>query len=74
MIDSHQALVAGTSEQCNDSRKLVVPAKHAESYLLSKLTGVDMCSGTLMPKAGSSLAAEELATISAWICGGALDD
>jgi hypothetical protein len=73
-IDSYQALVGATSEQCNDGRMLVVPGKPAESYLLSKLTGVDMCSGTLMPKADSSLAAEDLATISAWICGGAQDN
>jgi hypothetical protein len=33
-----------------------------------------MCSGTLMPKADSSLKPEDLAVIAAWICGGALDN
>jgi hypothetical protein len=71
---SYDELLGSTAQQCSDSRRLVVPGDPAESYLMSKLTGVSMCSGTLMPKADSALSAEELAVISSWICGGALDN
>jgi hypothetical protein len=38
---------------------------------MQKLTGVDMCSGTLMPKADGAMDPGSLTLISAWICAGA---
>jgi hypothetical protein len=49
----------------------VSPGATAKSYLMSKLTGVGICSGTQMPKTGSSLPASQIAVISGWICAGA---
>jgi hypothetical protein len=43
-----------------------------DSYLINKLLGVDMCTGTQMPKADQSLAADDIQRISDWICQGAL--
>jgi hypothetical protein len=41
---------------------------------VSKLTGIDMCSGTLMPKRDMPLPESELELVVAWICAGAADD
>ena len=65
-------LVGATAFQCD--RTLVVGGNLDESYLVSKLTGLDMCSGTLMPKANMALPDDELDVILAWVCGGAADD
>jgi hypothetical protein len=70
----HGELVNVATDQCNGSRTLVTPGSASASYLMNKLTGSGMCSGTQMPKAGQSLPAAELAAISAWICAGAAND
>jgi hypothetical protein len=49
----------------------VSPSSVAGSYLMNKLTGVGICSGSQMPKAGSSLPSAQLQLISSWICEGA---
>jgi hypothetical protein len=41
---------------------------------MNKLMGVNLCFGSQMPKAGVSLAQQELDAIGAWICGGAAND
>lgn len=65
-------LVDIASSTCNaGARTLVTPGDVSKSYLVNKLTGVDMCAGTQMPKAGSALPAGELDTIRRWICNGA---
>jgi len=71
---SYADLVGVTSSQCNDGRLLVDPGAPESSYLLQKMLGVELCSGTLMPKANSPWPEADLATISAWICAGALDN
>jgi len=53
------------------SKIRVVPSQTDKSYLMNKLTGVGMCSGTQMPKIGTSLPPSQLAAISGWICNGA---
>lgn len=53
---------------------LVAPGEVSRSYLWNKLTGVEMCSGTLMPKRDQSLATAELEIIRSWICRGAARD
>ena len=69
---SHGELVGATAFQCDRTR--VVPGDIDESYLVNKLSAIDMCSGTLMPKANERLPDDELAAVLAWICAGAADD
>jgi hypothetical protein len=64
-------LVGVTASQCRDGRKLVEPGAPEASYLMHKLLGQSLCSGSQMPKAGQSLSAAEVAAIGAWICAGA---
>lgn len=71
---AYDELVGVRTSQCGGERTLVVPGNVAESYLMNKLVGVDMCSGSLMPKAGQDLEAAELALINAWICQGAQEN
>ena len=49
----------------------VTPGQVDKSYLMNKLTGVAICSGTQMPKTGTSLPAAQLDLFRAWICNGA---
>lgn len=64
-------LVGVKTDGCSGQRTLVVPGDPSSSYLMQKLLGTDLCSGSQMPKAGQSLASPKLATISTWICQGA---
>jgi hypothetical protein len=68
---SYSELVNVAASQCNDGRKLVVPNTPSTSYLMQKLVGVDMCTGSQMPKAGQGLPSPQIQTIAAWICNGA---
>jgi hypothetical protein len=43
----------------------------AVSYLINKLTGVGMCSGSQMPKVGTKLTTAQIDTIKGWINAGA---
>jgi hypothetical protein len=70
---SWASLVDVPSNQCAQ-RSRVAPGDSNSSYLIDKLQGLDMCFGTRMPKASPALSGEEMATISEWICRGALDD
>jgi hypothetical protein len=71
--NSYAALVGVVADQC-DGRLLVTPGDAGNSYLVNKLRGVDLCSGTQMPKAGVSLPAADIDAIEAWICHGALEN
>lgn len=71
---AYAELVGIPTSQCSDGRLRVVPGAPAESYLLDKILGVDLCAGTRMPKAGPPLQPSELEAISAWICAGAPSD
>jgi hypothetical protein len=64
-------LVGVATDQCNGQRTLVVPGDVGASYLMNKLLGTDLCTGSQMPKAGQRLTSAELATINTWICQGA---
>ena len=64
------ALVNVPSSSCG-SRLRVKPAAVSASYLVDKLLGTNLCSGTQMPKAGSGLPAAQLSAITGWICQGA---
>lgn len=66
----YAALVGQPSVQCG-GRMLVEPGQPGSSYLLSKLTGVDMCMGTAMPKGADAWTPAQIELVSAWICQGA---
>jgi hypothetical protein len=68
---AYAELVDVATSQCGGKRKLVVPGSPSTSYLMQKLLNVDICSGTQMPKANTTIPAEDIATISSWICSGA---
>jgi hypothetical protein len=72
---AYAALVGPQSTQCTTAggRALVVPGQPADSYLIDKLTGTQMCFGKRMPPL-MSLPAAQIQTISDWICSGALND
>jgi hypothetical protein len=67
---SYGDLVGAASTECNGGL-LVKAGDVPGSYLVNKLLGTNLCSGSQMPKAGQSLASADLAKISDWICQGA---
>lgn len=67
---SYADLVNVAASECAAGRMRVVPGDPANSYLVQKLEGVSLCSGTQMPKTGS-IPASDITTIKAWICNGA---
>lgn len=62
-------LVGVGAEQCV-GRSRVVPGDPPASYLLDKLRGTNLCSGTKMPK-NESLSPESIELVASWICHGA---
>jgi hypothetical protein len=68
---AYAELVNVKAAQCTDGRMLVPTGSTGASYLLQKLNGSNLCSGTQMPKAGVKLPASDMALIEAWICNGA---
>jgi len=70
---AYGALVNVAANTC-PTRLRVKPGAVADSYLMNKLTGIGMCSGTQMPKTGSPLPAAQLDLMRAWICSGALNN
>jgi hypothetical protein len=68
---SYGALVDVPSSSACTSTVRVSPGATAKSYLMNKLTGNGICSGTQMPKTGASLPPAQLQIISGWICEGA---
>ena len=68
---SYAALVNVASSSACTSLVRVKPGATTQSYLMNKLTDTAICSGTQMPKTGTSLSSAQLALISGWICEGA---
>jgi hypothetical protein len=68
---AYSNLVGVRARQCTDGRLRVAQGDPAKSYLMNKLMGVNLCFGTQMPKAGTSIPQAQLETIGAWICAGA---
>jgi hypothetical protein len=66
-------LVGVPADECA-SRLLVRPGSPAGSYLMDKLYGANLCTGSQMPKAGTSIPAAQIDAIRAWICQGALNN
>lgn len=71
-VNAYDALVGVAATQCSE-RQRVAPGKPGSSYLINKLLGMDLCSGTRMPK-GSPLGQAEIQIIMDWIAAGAVDD
>lgn len=67
---SFAELVNGASSECG-ARKLVAPGAPSSSYLMDKLLGTNLCSGSQMPKAGTSIPSTQIDLIRGWICQGA---
>lgn len=59
------------ASECSGQSVRVKAGDAGQSYLIDKLLGVSLCSGTQMPKAGATLPAAQLAKISDWVCQGA---
>lgn len=67
---SFAELVNVASSECG-ARPLVKPGAPTGSYLVDKLLGTNLCSGSQMPKAGSSIPSAQIDLIRSWICQGA---
>ncbi len=67
---SYAELVNAAASQCNDGHKLVLPGDPGASYIVDKMTGVDLCFGTKMPKLGNVPSAQVQSVVD-WICQGA---
>lgn len=71
--EAYAQLVDVPTYQCNDKRVRVAPGAPVSSYLVDKMIGVRLCSGISMPP-GPPLPADDLTTITRWICAGAPDN
>ena len=69
----YASLVDVPAAECSD-RVYVKPGDPHDSYLVQKLDGVDLCSGSRMPLLGTPLSADDIATITTWICQGAANN
>ena len=67
---AHAAIVNVAAKQCTDGRMRVKPNEPGASYIVDKMTGVDICFGTKMPKLGSVPSAQVQSVVD-WICQGA---
>jgi hypothetical protein len=66
----YAGLVNVPSTQCTPTKMRVLPGNSNSSYLINKLTGLNMCFGSKMPKTGT-LSQAEIDTVRAWIDSGA---
>jgi hypothetical protein len=73
---AYSSLVNAPSRRdlCPTTRILVSPGSLENSYMMNKLTGVDMCAGSVRMPFGGVLAVDKIQTIADWICAGAQDD
>jgi hypothetical protein len=65
------ANLVGVRSGCSDGRLRVAAGSPSTSYLVNKLTGIDMCGGTQMPARGVSLPQAQMDLLRSWICLGA---
>jgi hypothetical protein len=64
------------TKSCGGDRIRVIPGDPAQSYLWDKIQNTDLCgtSGKMPPASKPQLTEEQKAIITAWICGGAVQD
>jgi hypothetical protein len=65
-----ELLVGVPASECCDGRLRVKPGDPANSYVIQKLRGVELCAGQPMPL-GGTLSESDITTLSDWICEGA---
>jgi hypothetical protein len=66
--------VPASRNPCSGAGMLVVPNSVDQSYLMKKLMGIQMCTGTSRMPIGTPLSASQVQTITDWICQGAPDN
>lgn len=71
--NAYANLVGVATTECNN-RTRVVAGDVSQSYIYNKITGVDLCTGSRMPKGQDPLPAEDIDAIRRWICNGAADN
>ena len=59
------------ADECCNQIQMIEPLHPERSYVLQKLIGRNLCSGSPMPLDQSPFNADDLQTISDWICQGA---
>jgi hypothetical protein len=64
-------LVNRPATECCDGRLLTAPGNAAQSYMLNKVTGQDLCAGSQMPFGGPYLPDADILTLQRWVCEGA---
>lgn len=69
--NAYAALVGKLTSGCRDNRVRVAAGNPSGSYLLDKLLGQNMCSGSQMPARGTSLPPAQIEAVRSWICQGA---
>jgi len=57
-----------------DCGPVIAPGDPGSSILIGKLTGIELCTGSQMPKGDDPLAEKLIDTIATWICQGADDN
>lgn len=67
---TYAELVGVLSIQCSN-QQLVAPGQPGSSYLVNKLTGMGMCSGSRMPKQAAAFTTTQVDVVRAWIGNGA---
>jgi len=68
---THDSIVGVPAYECCDGRAIVQPGNAAQSYLLDKIEGHDMCQGVPMPFEQPPLSDADTLTLLRWICEGA---
>lgn len=71
--NAYANLVGAACKECPPKLR-VAPGDVAGSYLMNKLTGVDMCSGSEMPRRDQTLPKAQIDMVRSWICSGAAND
>ncbi|MDO8520430.1 MAG: hypothetical protein Q7T11_09775 [Deltaproteobacteria bacterium] len=69
--NTFSALVGVNADQCIPVRKRVAANDSANSYLVDKVNGTNLCAGTQMPQGADPLSATEIQAIKDWINAGA---
>ncbi|NUO48699.1 MAG: hypothetical protein HOV80_07575 [Polyangiaceae bacterium] len=74
--NAYEATVNHATKSCSGDRVRIIPGDPAESYLWDKIQNTDLCgtSGKMPPSGKPQLTAEQKTVITAWICGGAVQD
>lgn len=59
------------SANCCGELTIIDPGHPERSYVVDKLLGRDKCGGSRMPLGGSAFSADDIQTVTDWICQGA---